>query len=274
MSTRPIIREPGPFEARQLRPGDRYELHDGHAIYCAPTGGDGARATLIGAQVIDSDPFVEDAAIDAGFTTAPGMLRAPDISVGVPNKPGWVQGVPPLAVEYASRGQDEDDLATKIADLLGAGTQQVWVVRLLGPRHVEVHKKDEPVRIASGDDLLEAPGILKKPIQAAMLYDRELAYERILENHLERRGYESLEAVRDEGRDLGREEGRDLGREEGRDLGREEAARQILAELLRQRFGPLPPEAESRLAAARHPELMDLTSRLLSATSLEALLSS
>lgn len=79
MSTRRIIREPGPFEARQLRPGDRYELHDGHAVYCAPTGGDGARATLIGAQVIDSDPLVEDAAIDTGFTTAPGMLRAPDI---------------------------------------------------------------------------------------------------------------------------------------------------------------------------------------------------
>jgi Uma2 family endonuclease len=262
MSSRPIIREPGPFEARQLRPGDRYELHDGHAIYCTPTGGDGARATLIGAQVIDSDPNVEDAAIDAGFTTAPGMLRAPDISVGVPNKPGWVQGVPPLAVEYASRGQDEEALATRISDLLQAGTQQVWVVRLVGPRHVEVHRADQPVRIVSGHDLLEAPGILKKPVQAAMLYDRELAYERILENHLERRGYESLDAVRDEGRERGLEE--------GRERGRDEAARQILGELLRQRFGPLPPEAERRLAEAHHPELLRLTSKVLSAPSLEA----
>lgn len=265
MSTRPIIREPGPFEARQLRPGDRYELHDGHAIYCAPTGGDGGRATLLGAQVIDSDPAVDDAAIDAGFTPTPGMLRAPDISVGVPNKPGWVQGVPPLAVEYASRGQDEEALAEKIVDLLAAGTQQVWVVRLLGPRHIEVHTAGQPVRIASGTDLLEAPGILKKPIQAAMLYDRELAHERVLENHLERRGYMSLDAVRDEGR----EEGRDAGREEGR----EEGARVVLGELLRQRFGALPAEVEARLGQAGQAEVLRWTARVLTVSTLEELFS-
>jgi len=26
----------GPFRADQLRPGDRYELSNGHPIYCAP----------------------------------------------------------------------------------------------------------------------------------------------------------------------------------------------------------------------------------------------
>lgn len=267
MSTRPIIREPGPFEARQLRPGDRYELHDGHAFYCAPTGGDGGRATLLGAQVIDSDPAVEDAAIDAGFSPSPGTLRAPDIAVGVPNKPGWVQGVPPLAVEYASRGQDEEALATKISDLLAAGTQQVWVVRLLGPRHVEVHQSGQPVRIASGQDILEAKGILKKPILAAMLYDRELAHERVLENHLERRGYASLEAVFAQGREAGEKEGREAGEKEG-----EASVRAVLRSLVEQRFGPLPQDAEDRLAEARLDTLLRWTSKVLTVPTLAALL--
>ena len=43
---------PGPFRADQLGSGDRYELRRGHAIYCAPTGGDGARGTVSGAEVL------------------------------------------------------------------------------------------------------------------------------------------------------------------------------------------------------------------------------
>ena len=262
MSTRPIIRDPGPFEARHIRPKDPYELRDGHAIRCSPTGGDGGRATVLGAQVIDSDPDVEDAAIDAGFTPTPNTLRAPDIAVGVPNKPGWVQGVPPLAIEYASRGQDEESLATKITDLLTAGTKQVWVVRLIGPRHVEVHTLDQPVRIVSGTDLLEAPGILRRPVQAAMLYDRQLAHERVLENHLQRRGYENLEAVLDEGREVGREEGREVGREEGE--------RKALSRLLRRRFGELPAEIDTRVANADLTELERWLDRIIDAPDLEA----
>lgn len=30
---------PGPFRADQLRPGDPYELSDGHPVRCMPTGG-------------------------------------------------------------------------------------------------------------------------------------------------------------------------------------------------------------------------------------------
>ncbi|MFO0587736.1 MAG: hypothetical protein U0441_09365 [Polyangiaceae bacterium] len=71
-----IYEEPGFLRASDIQPKSRYELHDGHPIYCAPTGGDGARSTLAGAEVLDTDPAVNEAGIDAGFSPSPGMLRA------------------------------------------------------------------------------------------------------------------------------------------------------------------------------------------------------
>src|SRR5690606_20834455 len=98
----------GPFVVDQVREGDRYELSRGHPFYCAPTGGDGARGTGTGFLVLATDPDVEEAGIDAGYALDENTLRAPDVSVGnVPDRPGWVKGVPPLAVEYAGTGQDE-----------------------------------------------------------------------------------------------------------------------------------------------------------------------
>jgi Uma2 family endonuclease len=262
MSTRPLTNERGPFEARQIRPGDRYELSSGHPIYCAPTGGDGARATVLGAQVIASDPDAEGVAMDAGFTSEDGNLRAPDISVGVPDKPGWIRGTPPLAVEYASVGQDEVALQKKITDLLTAGTKQVWVVRLIGPRRVEVHSPGAPIRTLTGNDELTAPGILRKPIQVAMLYDHQLAQERVFENLLERHGYKDLDAVRQEGREEGREEG---------ELA---AHRSVLAALLEQRFGPLPGELRETLSTSTSAQLSAWTGRILTAASLDAVFAS
>jgi len=191
----------GPFRTENLPPGSRYELRNGHAIYCAPTGGDGSRGAIAGAEVLDTDPAVEEAGFDAGYALGPGDLRAPDVAVGnVPDRPGWIAGVPPLALEYAGSGQDEDKLREKIADLLEAGTRWVWVVRLLGPRRVEVHAPGEAVRTVGPGDQLHAPGVLKNPVPVEALYDRKAAHEATFRNLLQRQGYESLEAVRDEGR--------------------------------------------------------------------------
>jgi hypothetical protein len=196
---------PGPMTAGDLRPGSRYELHDGHPIYCAPTGGDGARSTIAGAEVLDTDPAVEEAGIDAGFSPTPRMLRAPDVSVGhVPDQRGWIQGVPPLALEYAGSGQDEGALQLKIGDLLGAGTRFVWVVRLVGPRRVEVYERDKPVATLGPGAELTAPGVLRNPVPVEALYDRRTAHRLTLRNLLQREGYDSLEAVRDEGQAGGR----------------------------------------------------------------------
>jgi hypothetical protein len=194
----------GPFLAAAIPEGSRYELENGHAFYCAPTGGDGSRGTAAGAEVLDTDPAVEEAGIDAGYTTGPQDLSAPDIAVGnVPDKPGWIAGVPSLAVEYAGSGQDEERLRQKIAHLLEQGTQWVWVVRLVGPRRVEVHARGGAMRIFGPGEELKAPGILKNAVPVEALYDRRTAHEVTLRNLLQRRGYEDLEAVREEGREEG-----------------------------------------------------------------------
>ncbi len=191
----------GPFQARHLRSGDPYELSHGHAIQCLPTGGRGSRAEGAGYKVIDTDPGVEDVGIDTGYSPAPDTLRAPDLSAGrIPDEPGWVDGVPRLAVEYADTGQDEGDLATKIEELLEAGTELIWVVRLQGPRRVEIHRPGKPVETARPGQELEAAGILKHRVPVEALYDHEAADKLALRNLLEKQeGYHSLDEVRAEG---------------------------------------------------------------------------
>ena len=118
------------MRADEIRDGDALELSGGYPIRCLPTGGRGSDAAATGAAVLKSDPQVDAAGVDTGFTPAPDTLRAPDVAVGnVPREPGWVRGVPPLAVEYADTGHDEADLEIKIRELLDAGTRLVWVVR-------------------------------------------------------------------------------------------------------------------------------------------------
>ena len=90
-----------------------------------------------GVAVLLSDPSAQASGVgvDVAFSfNDEKNLRAPDISVGnLRGEPGWGRGVPPLAIEYADRGQDEAELQTKIRELLGAGTRFIWVVRLSGP---------------------------------------------------------------------------------------------------------------------------------------------
>ncbi|WP_437765043.1 Uma2 family endonuclease [Sorangium sp. So ce281] len=219
--------ERGPFRAEHLRAGDPYELSNGHPVYCAPTGGRASGPNHLGSSVVGWDPAVKEVGVGTGYSPDPGTLRAPDVAVGnVPDRPGWVKGVPELAIEYADVGQDEEALKEKIADLLAAGTKLLWVVRLTGPRRVEVHEPRRKVRVALPGELLSAPGILKNAVRVEALYDRSEAEKSTLTNLLQRRGYEDLDAVldagREEGREQGREEGREQGREEGREAGREE----------------------------------------------------
>jgi hypothetical protein len=204
--------------------------------------------------VLDSDPAVEGAGVDTGFAPEPGTLRAPDVAVGaIPDTPGWVQGAPALALEYADSGQDEVALAEKIADLLEAGTRLVWVVRLAGPRCVEVHQPRQPVQLYQPGQLLEAPGILKNPVPVEALYDRDAAHEVTLRNLLQRRGYSDLEAVRAAGEAQGQLDGRIA----------------ILLEQLTAKFGPLPAETVARIETASLEELRLWGVRLLAATTLE-----
>jgi hypothetical protein len=98
-----------------------------------------------------------------------------------------------------ARGNHEAELQTKIQELFAAGTRFVWVVRLTGPRRVEVHQPRQRMRIANPGEQLEAPGILANPVPVEALYDREAARRVIFHNLLQRQGYASLDDVRAEG---------------------------------------------------------------------------
>lgn len=200
---------PGPFRADQIREGDPYELSNGHAILCMPTGRRGGRSNLTGGGVLETDPAVKSAGVDVGFSQDPSHLRAPDVSVGdFPDEPGWATEAPPLAVEYADRGQDERELQAKIDELLGAGTRFVWVVRLTGPRRVEVHTHGKKTQIVHSGGELRAPGILQNPVPVDAMFDRDAAHEATLRNLLQRKGYASLDAVLAEGQEQGEVSGR------------------------------------------------------------------
>jgi len=220
MSHHPLPNEHGPFRADQLREGDRYELSNGHPIYCAPSGREHSGRNLSGAAAIDTDPNVEWAGVDAGFTPTADTLRAPDIAVAAPgNERGWIPGVPPLAVEYSGPGQDEQELEEKIAELLAHGTELVWVVRLLGPRRVEVRRGGQPPRVLGPGELLTAPGILRNPLPVEALYDRDASHAVVLRNLLQRAGYDSIDAIRAAGRSEGIEQGIEQGVERGVEQG-------------------------------------------------------
>ncbi|MBI4822055.1 MAG: hypothetical protein HY791_37705 [Deltaproteobacteria bacterium] len=172
-----------------------------------PSGGDGSRSTAVGLEILDSDPNVEEAGVDPGYEISEQLVRAPGIGVGnVPNRRGWISGVPRLAVEYSSVGQDEEKLEDKIQDFLSAGTEWVWVVRLLGPRRVEVYDKNGWRAFTPGQ-VITAPGVLKNPVPVEAFFDRDTAHEVTLANLLQRRGYENLGAVLEEGREEGQREG-------------------------------------------------------------------
>jgi hypothetical protein len=187
------------MRAEQVRESDRFELSDGHAIYCAPAGDRHGSAHTQGAKVLAADPAAAGkVGIDVGYAFGDGKyLRAPDVSVSASREhgPGWATSAPLLAVEYADAGQDEKELARKIRELFAAGTRLVWVVRLVGPLRVEVHEPGQVMRMAGADEVLTAPGILQNPVPVRALVDDEVADRAVMHSLLSREGYDSLEAV-------------------------------------------------------------------------------
>lgn len=247
MTARAPYLSPGPYTADQIAEGEPYELSNGHLIHCESGGGRHGAENATGALVLGSDPEVKEVGVDTGFSWAPKMLRAPDLAVGnVPNQPGWVKGVPHLAVEYADVGQDEAELRQKIRDLLDAGTRYLWVVRLTGPRRVEVFEPGQTMRTVLPGALLSAPGVLKNPVPVEALYDRDAADRATLTNLLQRQGYEDLDAVLEQGS------------VEGLRAGTRKAVRD-LCEVLDIH---LPKEREAALAAMSVAELDALRERL------------
>lgn len=244
----------GPFRAEQIPEGSRFELSNGHPIYRQPSGQRGGRSKLLGGQVLETDPAVVAAGINVGFSPKASELRAPHVSVGnFANEPGWAPGAPLLALEYADTDQDEAELRRKITDLLTAGTKHVWVARLVGAPRVDVYEPGKDMRLAGlGEDLV-APGVLKNPVPVLALFDRDAAHEAMLRNLLQRKGYESLDEVREEEAARGRQEGEARAQREGEARGRQEA----LLGLLAARGLRVPRKAEARIRAESDTATLD-----------------
>lgn len=205
----------GPFRSDQIAEGSRYELTRGHPVYCEPAGRRHGLEHVLGTLALGTDPAVAgQVGVDVGFTPDDRTLRAPDIAVGgLANEPGWAEGAPRLAVEYADRGNAEADLRCKIGELLGAGTEAVWVVRLTGPKRVEVHTRDGQ-RTFGHDEVLPLAGGLSTAVPVAALFDRASAEAVALRNLLAPHGVVSLDDLRAQGRAEGREQGRNEARAE------------------------------------------------------------
>jgi hypothetical protein len=218
----------------------------------------------VGALVLGTDPNVTEVGIDVGYTPADDELRAPDVSVGnVPNEPGWVKGVPPLAVEYADRGTDESELQDKVRALLAAGTRWVWVVRLTGARCVQVYEAGKPVQVKTEGDSLEAPGVLANPVPVVALFDRHAALDVTVRNLLQRGGLPSLERALAKSREEGIEKGIEQGIEQGVEQGQALALRRSITSLC-EAFGiPLTDERRDVLATRPASELQALFDAIL-----------
>jgi Uma2 family endonuclease len=245
----------GPFRADQLRPGDPYELSDGHAIVREPSGRRHGSRSLAAGAVIETDPAVDVAGVEIGHVLDEATLRCPDVSVGgFAEEPGFSRRAPRLAVEYVEVGRDETDLERKVEELLAAGTGLVWVVRLGRNPRVEAHRRGAAPEVVRPGGMLAAPGILRNPVPVDALYDREVAHERMLHNLLQRRGYEDLDALRAESEAVGEARAHDTA------LAR---ARSRLRCVLEARGFPI--EADTERAIAGGNDLRDLDRWLLRA---------
>lgn len=55
------------------------------------------------------------------------------------------------------------------------------------------------MKIYTASGVLEAPGVLRNPVPVPVLFDRDAAHDVVLRNLLQRRGYDNLDDVREEG---------------------------------------------------------------------------
>jgi Uma2 family endonuclease len=81
------------------------------------------------------------------------MYVSPEVAAANPDHTQMVDGVPILAVEILSPSTKEEETNERIAELLAAGTQAVWIVDPYF-QTVTVYSRERPPRMFSGDDVL------------------------------------------------------------------------------------------------------------------------
>ncbi|MCU0687945.1 MAG: hypothetical protein MUF34_37820, partial [Polyangiaceae bacterium] len=66
----------GPFRLEHVPEGSRYELSEGHAVYCAPAGPRHGEPHAVGPAVLGSDPAAPRLGVDVGHALGERTLRA------------------------------------------------------------------------------------------------------------------------------------------------------------------------------------------------------
>lgn len=155
-------------------PGDdyKYELVEGELIRMAPTGGEHGVLTINLGYLLYSHVKAQDLGIVCGAETGfvlrrtPDTVRAPDVSfvtkerippTGVP-KTYW-PFAPDLAVEVVSPSDRFDEVQTKVAEYLTAGTHLVWVVDP-ATRTVFIYRSLRDVRALGEEDEIEGEDVI------------------------------------------------------------------------------------------------------------------
>lgn len=155
------------------RKGCRSELIEGELIEMQPAGFfHGFTSNLLGAALtvhVRQHDLGAILAAETGFKVAtnPDTILAPDVGFVVKERlPAdlstlvkFFLGAPDLAVEVVSPGDTYEEVDTKTARYLDAGTRLVWIVR---PRHkrVEVHRADGTSGLLSQNEMLSGEGVV------------------------------------------------------------------------------------------------------------------
>ncbi|MEO8610508.1 MAG: Uma2 family endonuclease [Chloroflexota bacterium] len=159
----------------------RVEIVDGELVYISPVGG--MHVFVVNNTYDALKPIVKEKKL--GYLFTDGLIyrmfgtsedirgaRVPDVSfIRKANIPkDWdlrrpFLGVPDLAIEVISPGDDAVDVLKKVREYFSKGTEQVW---RMYPDEKEVHQyfRDDPdaVRVYTGDKLIDAdafsPGLI------------------------------------------------------------------------------------------------------------------
>jgi Uma2 family endonuclease len=150
----------------------KYELVEGGLIRMAPTGGEHGVLTVRLGRLLDEYVEAHDLGIVCGAETGfvlrrtPDTVRAPDAAFiakdhmpasGVP-KTYW-PFAPDLAVEVVSPSDRFDEVQTKVAEYLTAGTRLVWVVNPT-TRTIFIYHSTRDVQALGEDDELTGEDLI------------------------------------------------------------------------------------------------------------------
>lgn len=150
----------------------RYELDDGVLVMMSPTGSEHGKCV---ARIVF-------ALMDQGERRGHGQVRTGEIGLVLRRNPdrvvgadaayfavaslplrlgpeGYIETVPDLVVEVASKHDSGPALERKVAEYLAAGAGQVWVVDPAA-RTLAVHRPGQPPVMASAPEVLAADDLI------------------------------------------------------------------------------------------------------------------